>query len=66
MKAKLIPSVYPGIKVLSNGAIKKKITISAHRFSKSAEDAIKKAGGSVLKIEKKAPPQKKKKEKQGK
>jgi large subunit ribosomal protein L15 len=66
LKAKLIPSVYPGIKVLSNGAIKKKITISAHRFSKSAEDAIKKAGGSVLKIEKKAPPQKKKKEKQGK
>lgn len=65
-KAKLVPSVYPGIKVLSNGTIKKKITISAHRFSKSAEDAIKKAGGSVIIIERQTPVKKKKEEKQGK
>ncbi|MBU0612992.1 50S ribosomal protein L15 [Patescibacteria group bacterium] len=66
VKEKLVPSIYPGIKILSNGTIKKKITVSAHRFSKSAEDAIKKAGGSVLKIERQAPPKKKKEEKKGK
>ncbi|MFA6391781.1 MAG: 50S ribosomal protein L15 [Patescibacteria group bacterium] len=51
LKAKLVPEIYPGIKILSNGSIKKKITVSAHRFSKSAEDAIKKAGGNVIVIE---------------
>ena len=66
VKAKLIPSVYPGIKILSNGEIKKKITISAHRFSKTAENAIKKVGGSIILIEKKVPLKKKKEEKKGK
>lgn len=35
------------VKVLGDGELKKKITIEAHRFSKSAEDKVKKAGGSI-------------------
>jgi len=37
--------------VLGNGEINKKLTISAHRFTKSAEEKIKAAGGSVNKLE---------------
>ncbi|MFA6198494.1 MAG: 50S ribosomal protein L15 [Patescibacteria group bacterium] len=43
---KLITSPKGGIKVLGNGQLTKKLTIVADAFSKSAEDAIKKAGGS--------------------
>lgn len=35
------------IKVLGHGVLKKKMTIQAHRFSKFAEHAIKKAGGNI-------------------
>ncbi|MCH7492468.1 50S ribosomal protein L15 [Patescibacteria group bacterium] len=35
------------IKVLGHGVLKNKMTIQAHRFSKSAERAIKKAGGNI-------------------
>lgn len=36
-----------GIKILGNGDITKKLTIKANKFSKSAEEKIVKAGGSV-------------------
>ena len=36
-----------GVKVLGNGEISKKLTVKANKFSKSAEEKIKKAGGSV-------------------
>jgi len=35
------------VKILGHGEIKKKLDIWAHGFSKTAENAIKKAGGSV-------------------
>ncbi|HUS40199.1 MAG: 50S ribosomal protein L15 [Pirellulales bacterium] len=34
-------------KVLGNGDLKIKLTVSAHRFSKTAEEKIKKAGGAT-------------------
>lgn len=36
-----------GIKVLGNGELTKKLTVKAHKFSKSAQELIEKAGGSV-------------------
>jgi len=36
-----------GIKVLGNGELTKKLTVKAHKFSKSAKEAIEKAGGNV-------------------
>ena len=38
------------VKVLGNGEITSKIEVKAHAFSKSAVDAIEKAGGKVEKI----------------
>lgn len=35
------------VKVLGDGEIKKTLTVSAHRFSKSAKKKIEKAGGKV-------------------
>jgi len=46
LQKKLITSPKGGIKVLGNGQLTKKFTVVADAFSKSAEDAIKKAGGS--------------------
>lgn len=37
-------------KVLGRGELSKKLTVEAHRFSKSAEEKITKAGGSVSKL----------------
>lgn len=39
------------VKVLGRGELKAKLTVSAHKFSKSAQEAIEKAGGSVSVIE---------------
>ncbi|MBU0732389.1 uL15 family ribosomal protein [Patescibacteria group bacterium] len=39
-----------GIKVLGQGEIKKKLTVKAAAFSKSAEEAIINAGGKITKI----------------
>lgn len=36
-----------GIKILGNGAIEKKLTIRAHKFSNSAKEAIEAAGGKT-------------------
>jgi large subunit ribosomal protein L15 len=36
--------------VLSDGEITKKITVQAHRFSKSAREKIIKAGGQVVRL----------------
>lgn len=37
------------VKVLGNGAVTRAIEVEAHAFSKAAEEAIKAAGGSVVK-----------------
>lgn len=36
-----------GIKVLGNGAIERKLTVKANKFSQAAKEAIEAAGGSV-------------------
>lgn len=43
----LISSDYKLVKVLGDGELTKKLTVSAHKFSKSAEEAIKNAGGNI-------------------
>jgi large subunit ribosomal protein L15 len=36
-----------GIKILANGNIEKKLTVTAHKFSSAAKEAIEAAGGSA-------------------
>ena len=43
----IIKSARRPVKILSDGDIKKKLTIQANRFSKSAEEKIKSAGGKA-------------------
>jgi large subunit ribosomal protein L15 len=38
------------VKVLGNGELKTAITVHAHKFSKSAQEKIEKAGGKVVVI----------------
>ena len=46
-EAGLIKKELDGVKVLGNGTIEKAITVKAHKFSKSALDAIEAAGGKT-------------------
>ena len=56
MKAKnLAKSRYDELKVLGNGELTKKLTITAHQFSKSALEKIEKSGGKAVVIPPKAP-----------
>lgn len=43
----LIKQELSGVKILGNGKLDRKLTIQAHKFSKSAEEAIATAGGSI-------------------
>ncbi len=43
------------LKVLGDGELTKKLDVSAHRFSKSAQEKIEKAGGQVVVLPGKAP-----------
>ena len=43
------------VKILGNGSITVAVEVSAHAFSKTAEEAIAAAGGSVVKVGAKAP-----------
>ena len=43
------------LKVLGDGEIAKKLKVSAHRFSKSAQEKIEKAGGEVVILQGKTP-----------
>ena len=45
--AGVVKSLHDGLKVLGAGELKRMITVEAHHFSKSAEEKIKAAGGSV-------------------
>jgi len=38
------------VKILGNGSISAKLTVSAHAFSKSAIAAIEAAGGNIVKL----------------
>lgn len=46
-EAGIIKNELAGVKVLGNGTLEKKLTVQAAKFSKTAEEAITQAGGSV-------------------
>ena len=43
----LVRKEFAGVKVLGAGKLEKKLTVQAHKFSKSAEEAINNAGGKA-------------------
>lgn len=43
----LVKKLYNGVKVLGNGSLEKKLVVKCHKISKSAKEAIEKAGGKV-------------------
>lgn len=53
----LAKGTFDEVKILGDGELTKKLTVSAHRFSKSAEEKITAAGGSVNKLPPKRTPQ---------
>jgi large subunit ribosomal protein L15 len=61
VEAGVIKNMKTDVKILGNGDLTKKLTVSAHGFSKSAREKIEAAGGSVnwLRGEPAAKPQKK-------
>jgi len=46
----IVKQVKTGIKVLGNGTLDKKLTVSAEKFSTSAKEAIEAAGGKVIEL----------------
>ena len=46
-EAGLVTKELNGVKILGKGALTKKLTVKASKFSKSAEAAIKNAGGTI-------------------
>jgi large subunit ribosomal protein L15 len=61
--AEIVKGTYDELKVLGNGELKKKLTVSAHKFSKSAADKIAQAGGKTVVLPGPAPVVKNKKKK---
>jgi large subunit ribosomal protein L15 len=51
----LVSGRFDEVKVLGNGELTKKLTISAHRFSASAREKIEKAGGTIVELPGKIP-----------
>jgi large subunit ribosomal protein L15 len=49
-KAGVVSSKKSLVKVLGEGELSKALTVHAHKFSKSAQDKIEKAGGSVKQL----------------
>ena len=48
VEARLVTKEFNGgVKILGNGKLERKLTVTASKFSKGAEEAIKAAGGSV-------------------
>ena len=45
--AKIIKDIKSGVKILGCGTLEKKLTIKAHKFSASASEEIKRAGGTA-------------------
>lgn len=50
MANRLVQGRHDVIKILGDGALTKKLTVKAHRFSKAAEEKIVAAGGSVERV----------------
>jgi large subunit ribosomal protein L15 len=53
--ARIIKGHYDELKILGNGELKKKLKVSAHKFSKSAAEKIAQAGGEAIVLSGKAP-----------
>ena len=47
VEAGIVKNEKAGIKVLGNGSLDKKLTVKAAKFSKSAQESIEAAGGSI-------------------
>jgi large subunit ribosomal protein L15 len=50
-QAGLVKGQHDGVKVLGDGELSKKLTVSATKFSKSAKEIIEKAGGTCQEIQ---------------
>jgi large subunit ribosomal protein L15 len=48
IEAGVIKNAKTDVKILGNGELKKKLTVTAHAFSKSAREKIEAAGGSIV------------------
>lgn len=46
-EAGLVNKEYSGVKILGNGELERKLTVTAHKFSATAKEAIEKVGGKV-------------------
>ena len=55
-KKDVAKGTFDEVKILGDGELTKKLTVNAHRFSKTAEEKITKAGGTVNKIAPKRTP----------
>jgi large subunit ribosomal protein L15 len=44
----VISQLHDGVKILANGALQRRLTVKAHRFSKAAAEKIQAAGGTVV------------------
>ena len=51
LEHEVIKDLGEGLKILGRGSLDRKLTVRAHRFSKSAREAIVKAGGQAILIE---------------
>ncbi|MDD2226310.1 MAG: uL15 family ribosomal protein, partial [Dysgonamonadaceae bacterium] len=51
VKAGIVSSKKHLIKILGKGSLTAKLEVEAHAFSKSAAEAIKSAGGTVIKLQ---------------
>lgn len=49
--AGLVKGAHDGVKILGDGELTKKLTVSATKFSKSAKEIIEKAGGTCQEIQ---------------
>lgn len=47
LETRVISKLKDGVKILGNGALEKKLTVKAHKFSSSAKEAIETAGGNI-------------------
>ncbi len=50
LKSGIIGKVQDGVKVLGFGTLNKRLSVKAHKFSKSARAAIEKAGGEAISL----------------
>ena len=62
-KTSLAKTQYDVLKILGNGQLTKRLSVSAHRFSQSAKEKIEEAGGQVVVLPGRTPVEVKKKQK---